>query len=93
MARTGRRTKTKFVIRKELIILVLVIVAMIVTTICLSIPSAAEKRLEEFNTAITEYNTANSTSYSTLGEDSVIRKASLKKVEQVIEDSKAWTTQ
>ena len=81
MARTGRRTKTKFVIRKELIILVLVIVAMIVTTICLSIPSAAEKRLEEFNTAITEYNTANSTSYSTLGEDSVIRKASLKKGE------------
>ncbi len=79
MARTGRRTKTKFVIRKELIILILVIVAMIVTTICLSIPSAAEKRLEEFNTAITEYNTANSTSYSTLGEDSVIRKASLKK--------------
>ena len=88
MARAGRRTKTKFVIRKELIILVLIIVAMIVTTICLSIPSAAEKRLEEFNTAITEYNTANSTSYSTLGEDSVIRKASLKKVEQVIEDSK-----
>ncbi len=88
MAKAGRRNKTKFILRKELIILVLVLIAMIVTTVCLSIPSATEKRLEEFNTAITEYNTANSTSYSTLGEDSVIRKASLKQVTKAIEDSK-----
>ncbi len=88
MAKAGRRNKTKFILRKELIILVLVLIAMIVTTVCLSIPSATEKRLEEFNTAITEYNTANSTSYSTLGEDSVIRKTSLKQVTKAIEDSK-----
>lgn len=84
MARSVRKNKTKFIIRKELIILILVLVAMIVTTVCLSIPSAAEKRLEEFNTAITEYNSLNSTSYATLTEDHVIRKASLKKISSEI---------
>lgn len=91
MARSGRRNKTKFVLRKELIILVLVLVAMIVTTICLTIPTAGEKRLEEFNNAITEYNTANNTSYSTLTEDSVIRKASLKKLRSEITDDSKGT--
>lgn len=88
MAKTGRRNKTKFIIRKELIILIIVLIAMIVTTVCLSIPSAAEKRLDELNSAITEYNSANSTSYATLGEDTVIRKVSLKRVERAIEESK-----
>lgn len=92
MARTtGRRNKTKFVLRKELIILVLVLVAMIITTICLSIPSESEKRLEEINTAITEYNTANSTSYATLEEENVIRKASLKQVDGHIKNSAKGT--
>lgn len=84
MARNGRRNKTKFVLHKELIILVLVLVAMIITTICLTIPSAGEKRLAELNDAITEYNTLNNTSYSTLDEDNVIRKASLKQLEKEI---------
>ncbi|MDE6241628.1 MAG: hypothetical protein K2M08_04295 [Anaeroplasmataceae bacterium] len=84
MARSVRRNKTQFVLRKELIILILVLVAMIVTTVCLSIPSASEKRLEEFNSAITEYNSANGTSWGTLDEDSVIRKASLKKLSSEI---------
>ena len=91
MARSGRRNKTKFVLHKELIILVLVLVAMIVTTVCLTIPTAGEKRLEEFNNAITEYNTANSTSYTTLEEDSVIRKASLKKLNSEIKNASKGT--
>lgn len=86
MARSVRKNKTKFIVRKELIILILVLVAMIVTSICLSIPSAAEKRLEEFNTAITNYNSANSTSYGTLSEDNVIRNASLKKISSEIKN-------
>ncbi|MDE6660821.1 MAG: hypothetical protein K2J93_03230 [Anaeroplasmataceae bacterium] len=91
MARSIRRNKTKFVLRIELIILVLVLVAMIVTTVCLSIPSASEKRLEEFNNAITEYNTANSTSYGTLTDESVIRKASLKKISSELSDASKGT--
>ncbi|MDE7263878.1 MAG: hypothetical protein K2N64_04380 [Anaeroplasmataceae bacterium] len=88
MARTtGRRNKTKFILRKELIILVFVLVAMIVTTICLSIPSESDRRLEEINTAITDYNSANSTSYSTLEKENVIRKASLKQVEGHLKSS------
>ena len=91
MARSIRRNKTKFVLRIELICLVLVLVAMIVTTVCLSIPSASEKRLAEFNDAITAYNTANSTSYTTLTEDSVIRKASLKKISSELTEGQKGT--
>ena len=91
MARDIRKNKTKFVLHKELIILVAVLVAMIVTTICLSLPTAAEKRLAELNDAITEYNTFNSTSYSTLDEDTVIRKASLKTIESSIKNSEKGT--
>ncbi|MDE5547043.1 MAG: hypothetical protein K2I88_06220 [Anaeroplasmataceae bacterium] len=91
MARSVRRNKTQFVLRKELIILVLILVAMVITTVCLSIPSASEKRLEEFNSAITEYNTANSTSFNTLDEDSVIRKASLKKLSSEIKSDAKGT--
>ncbi len=87
MARTGRKNKTKFVITKELVILVVVLVGMIVATICLSIPSKAEKQLDTFNNAITEYNTANSTSYTLLGEDHVYVQADLEKVSEAIENS------
>ncbi|MDE6655491.1 MAG: hypothetical protein K2J85_00700, partial [Anaeroplasmataceae bacterium] len=90
-ARSGRRNKTQFILRKELIILVLVLVAMIITTVCLTIPTSTEKRLEEFNTAISDYNAANSSSWSTLGEDSVIRKASLKKLASEISDDAKGT--
>ncbi len=87
MARVGRKNKTKFVLCKELVILIVVLVAMIVTTICLSIPSKAEKELEEFNTAINTYNSANSTSYGLLGDDHVFKKADLSDVEKAIADS------
>lgn len=89
MARVGKRNKTKFVLCKELIILVVVLVAMLVTTICLSIPSAKEKELEEFNTAITTYNTANSTNYGLLDDEHVFKKIDLEDLEKEINDSKA----
>ncbi len=87
MARDIRKNKTRFVLHKELVILVLVLVAMIVTTVCLSIPTGSEKRLAELNDAITEYNTLNSTSYTTLSEDTVLRKVSLKTIESSIKKS------
>lgn len=87
MARVGRKNKTKFVLCKELVILVVVLVAMLVATICLSIPSKAEKQLEEFNVAINTYNSTNSTSYGLLGDDHVFKKAELKDVEKAINDS------
>lgn len=88
MARVGKKSKTKFKICKELVILVVVLIAMIVTTICLSIPSSSSKLLEEYNNAITAYNSANSTSYATLEEDNVFKKASLNQVADAINDSK-----
>ncbi len=93
MARVGKRNKTKFILCKELIILILVLIAMIVTTICLAIPSESQKKLEEFNNAITEYNTANNTSFSTLGEDYVFKKASLNDVSSAIDGSKGTDTE
>ncbi len=88
MARVGKKNKTKFVLRKELIILVFILLAMIVTTICLSIPSKDEKRLEEFNQAISSYNTANSTQYNLLDDQMVFQKANLKGIEKAIDNSK-----
>lgn len=88
MAKTGRRSTTKFILRKELIILVLVLVAMLITTICLSIPYGNEKNLEELNAAITEYNSTTGSSYTLLGEDTVIRKTEMKKVGDHIAESK-----
>lgn len=87
MARVGRKNKTKFVLHKELVILVAVLVAMIVTAVCLSIPSASEKRLAELNDAISQYNTANNTSYTGLEEDTVIRKVALKTIDSAIKSS------
>ena len=71
MASKSKRNKVQFKLTKELIFLVVGILAIVAVTIILGIPSKAEKQLEKYNTAITDYNTANSTSYSLLGEDHV----------------------
>ena len=84
MARTGRKSTVKFKLCKELVILVAFIVAMIVTTIVLSIPSQSTKDLEEMNNAILIYNQTNSTSYATLGEDNVYSKAELGDIKKAI---------
>ncbi len=91
MARVVGKNKTKFKISKELIILVLIIIAMIVTTVCLSIPSDTHKVYEEFNDAISDYNTANSLSYGMIDEDHVYVKASLKTLDKAIRSTEDGT--
>ena len=91
MARTGRKSTVKFKLHKELVILLAVIVAMIATTIILSIPSNSEKTLEELNYAISLYNSTNSTSYSTLGEDYVYEKVELNDLKKAISSTNDGT--
>lgn len=67
------KNKTKFVLHKELIF-GLGLIAILVVTIVLSIPSEAKKTYEELNNAINSYNTANSTSYNLLAEDNVYKR-------------------
>lgn len=93
MARVGKKAKAKFKICKELIILIVVLVGMIVTTICLSIPSQATTTYEELNGAISNYNSANSTSYGTLGEDHVYKISSFNDVTGAISSSKSGTAE
>ena len=96
MAKKEKRTsynknKTKFVLHKELIFLVLGLIAILVVTIVLSIPSEAKKTYEELNNAINSYNTANSTSYNLLAEDNVYKKASLKTLDKAISSTSDGT--
>ena len=83
MASKSRRNKVKFKLTKELVLLVTVLLAMIVATIVMSIPSHAERALERYNTAITEYNAANETQYAILGEDNVYDEISFEKLKSV----------
>lgn len=91
MARVGKKTKTKFKLCKELVLLIVVLVAMITTTIVLNIPSESKSTYEEINSAITAYNSANSTSYSTIGEDHVFKNASYTDVTKEINQSQSGT--
>ncbi len=69
MASKSKKNRVKFKWTKELLFLIGALLVMIVVTIVLAIPSRAEKQLDEINTAITEYNTANSTSYYTINKE------------------------
>lgn len=70
MASKNRKNRVKFKLTKELIFLVLGLIAIAVTTIVLSQESASEKKIKSINTAIIDYNLANSTAYNTItGED------------------------
>ena len=72
MARYGKRNSAKFVFTKELGILLGLIVAIIIATILLSIPNRTDRQIEKYNEAITEFNTLNSTSYSTITTDEIV---------------------
>ena len=74
MARYGKRNVTKFVFTKELGFLIGAIVAIIVATILLSIPNKTDRQIEKYNEAITAFNTANSTQYSTITTEDVVYK-------------------
>ena len=70
MASKNRKNRVKFKLTKELIFLVLGLIAIAVTTIVLSQESASEKKIKSINTAIIDYNLANGSSYNTItGED------------------------
>lgn len=69
MAKKNAKNKFKFKLTKELIFLILGLVAIIVATIVLAIPSKASKETARYNDAIEAYNTNNSTSYTELTED------------------------
>ncbi|MGM9968995.1 MAG: hypothetical protein ACI35S_01195 [Anaeroplasma sp.] len=80
MASKNRRNKVKFKLTKELVILVVALLAILTATIIMALPSNAAKTLEKYNDAITEYNSANSTSYSTLPEEHVFKEISFEKL-------------
>lgn len=76
MASKSRRNKVTFKWTKELIFLIVFIVGMITLTVVLAIPSNAKRNLTKYNEAITTYNSANSTSYSTVPSDNVFEEIS-----------------
>jgi len=71
MASKSKRNQAKFKWTKELIFLIVFVVGLIIITVVLAIPSKSSKNLNKYNEAITAYNTANSTSYTTLTKDNV----------------------
>lgn len=87
MARVGKKNKTKFKLHKELVFLLSAIVIMIAVTIILSIPSESKKTYDEINNAIYAYNATASTSYSTIDEDHVFKKANLGDIKSAIKKS------
>ncbi len=73
MASKNRRNNVKFHWTKELIILIVSLVAILTATIVLALPSSSEKLTSEINSQITSYNSSNSTKYSTLSNDNVFK--------------------
>ena len=74
MASKSKRNKAQFKWTKELIFLIVFIVAIIAITVVLAIPSGAKRNLNKYNEAITAYNTENSTSYTALTADNVFEE-------------------
>jgi hypothetical protein len=76
MASKSKRNKVKFKWTKELGFLLGSIAIIGVAAILLAIPTRAERKLEKINDSITEYNSANETSYYTLPKDHVFKEIS-----------------
>ena len=76
MASKRKKNRVKFKWTKELIILIVLIVAMIGASIALSFPTAERKRIDKYNNAITTYNAENNISYSTLSDKERFRDIS-----------------
>ncbi|MBQ9449320.1 MAG: hypothetical protein IJU60_05545 [Acholeplasmatales bacterium] len=74
MASKNRKRKNKFVWTKELIFLIAGLLILIAIAVVINLPTSAEKSLSRYNTAITTYNTDNSTSYTTLPKDHVFKE-------------------
>ena len=83
MASKRRKNNAKFKWTKELIILIVAIIAIVATTIVMSIPSEKEKYTKELNNAIYMANVnssqgENPTNYSTLPTDNVFSEVNHK---------------
>ncbi len=76
MASKGRKNKVKFRWTKELIFLILFVVAILGVTIALAAPTNEAKQLEKYNNAIETFNATNQTQYQTLTEDHVFKEIS-----------------
>lgn len=71
MASKNRRNKVKFKWTKELIFLIVALVAILTATIVLALPTTNDRLTDKINEQITNYNSNNSTEYSTLSNDNV----------------------
>jgi hypothetical protein len=91
MASKNKKDKVKFKFTKELLFLILSLVAIITATILLAIPTADEKRTDAYNEAILAYNTTNSTSYATLGYDNVYENIEYDELTQVLDNAEGYT--
>ena len=76
MASKSKRNKVKFKWTKELGFLLGSLLIIGIVAIILAIPTRSERKLEKINDSITEYNTANSTSYTTLPKNHVFKEIS-----------------
>ncbi len=74
--RSRNKKNTKFIWTKEFIILLVFLLVFIGAAIALNLPTSKERRVNRLNDAISTYNTANSTSYSTLTEENVYKEIS-----------------
>ena len=66
MASKSRRNRVKFKFTKELLFLIIFLVAVLTATIGLSMPSKSSRQLEALNDAITDYNQENLIKFSFL---------------------------
>ncbi len=81
MASKSKRNKVKFKWTKELIFLIVGIVVLIVAAVIINLPTSASVTLEKYNSAITTYNSTNSTEYSVLPTNHVFKETSIESLD------------
>jgi len=77
MASKSKRNKTKFKWTKELIFLIVGILALIAATIIINIPKGSAVQLEKYNKAISDYNSKNNAQYSFIPEENVLKETKI----------------
>ena len=91
MASKSRKNNVKFKWTKELIALIVALVAVITATIIMSIPDPKLEDTNAYNEAIQAYNTANSTSYSYLPNENVFTNVEYDELKDVLsKDGKVY---
>ena len=77
MASKSKRNKTKFKWTKELVFLIVGILALIAATIIINIPKGSAVQLEKYNKAISDYNSKNNAQYSFIPEENVLKETKI----------------